>query len=40
MANYRPPRPGYRFIYRPYITKNGARIYPKKSKYFKLEVKI
>lgn len=26
------------YIYRPYITKNGIRIYPKKGKVFKIPV--
>lgn len=28
-----------KFIYRRYITKNGVKIYPKKSKVFKIPVK-
>lgn len=27
------------YIFRPYITKNGKRIYPKKAKFFKIPVK-
>lgn len=27
------------YIFRPYITKNGKRIYPKKSKVFKIPIK-
>lgn len=27
------------YIFRPYITKNGIRIYPKKGKVFKIPVK-
>lgn len=27
------------YIYRPYIVKNGVRIYPKKAKVFKIPVK-
>lgn len=30
---------GYRYIFVRYITKNGKRIYPKKSKVFRIKVK-
>jgi hypothetical protein len=35
------PRPGYRLIFRPWITnhKTGERIYPKRAKFFALWVK-
>jgi hypothetical protein len=31
---------GYRLIFRPYITKNGRRIYPKRAKAFPILVKV
>lgn len=30
---------GYRYIFVRYVTKNGKRIYPKKSKVFRIKVK-
>lgn len=35
-----PIPPGHRVIFRPYITKNGKKIYPKTAKVFPIIVKI
>jgi hypothetical protein len=41
MKYHRNPAPGYRFIFRRWITdKNGNRIYPKNGRAFCLEVPI
>lgn len=41
MCYHREPMPGYKFIFRRWITdKNGNRIYPKNGKAFCLEVPI
>lgn len=40
MTKFKKAPEGYKYIYRRYITRNGKRIYPKKSKYFRFLVKI
>lgn len=34
------PRPGYKFIYTPYITRKGKRVFRKDGKVWRIEVLI
>lgn len=39
MAHVYVDEAGYKYIFVKYVTKNGKRIYPKKSKAFRIKVK-